>query len=142
MSPRFEPKRVTLKMSIVPASSYSWFENDAFYKKRHLFFGTPCTYSDLLLAFCCLLLAYSCFLLCAACYLLLVTCYLLLSWAVLLFWLGGSVGMWVSLEFGNNANSAPNYVGVGAGAKEPLSFCPKFLIFFGGSVHTFKGPRR
>ena len=29
-------------MSIVPASSYSWFENDGFYKKRHLFFGTPC----------------------------------------------------------------------------------------------------
>ena len=30
-------------MSIVPAFSYSWFENDGFYKKRHLFFGTPCT---------------------------------------------------------------------------------------------------
>ena len=30
-------------MSIVQASSYSWFENDGFYKKRHLFFGTPCS---------------------------------------------------------------------------------------------------
>ena len=29
-------------MSIVPASSYSWFENYGFYKKRHLFFGTHC----------------------------------------------------------------------------------------------------
>ena len=26
-------------MSVVPASSYSWFENDVFYKKRHLFFS-------------------------------------------------------------------------------------------------------
>ena len=30
-------------MSIVPASNCSWFENDGFYKKRNLFFGTPCT---------------------------------------------------------------------------------------------------
>ena len=29
-------------MSIVPAVSYSRFENDGFYEKRHLFFGTPC----------------------------------------------------------------------------------------------------
>ena len=28
-------------MSIVPASSFFWFENDGFYKKRHLFFWTP-----------------------------------------------------------------------------------------------------
>ena len=31
-------------MSIVPASSYSWSKNDGFYKKRHMFFGTPCSF--------------------------------------------------------------------------------------------------
>ena len=30
-------------VSIEPASSYSWFGNYSFYKKRQLFFETPCS---------------------------------------------------------------------------------------------------
>ena len=42
MSTCFEPHRASLKMSIVPAFGSSWFENYSIYKKRHVFFGTPC----------------------------------------------------------------------------------------------------